>query len=187
MPGWWQGVEELPNRTASAYLRALLLTGARREELASLTWENVDFRWRKLTIADKVEDTRTIPLTPYLAHLLATLPRHGPYVFASTGKAGRITDTRASHARALQSAGIERLTIHGLRRTFSLFGEAAGAPAGAIAQVMGHKPSATAEGYRPRSIDALRPFLERIEAHILQLAEVQFDAQAEPGKLRIVA
>lgn len=187
MPGWWQGVEELPNRTASAYLRALLLTGARREELASLTWENVDFRWRKLTIADKVEDTRTIPLTPYLAHLLATLPRHGPYVFASTGKAGRITDTRASHARALQSAGIERLTIHGLRRTFSLFGEAAGAPAGAIAQVMGHKPSATAEGYRPRSIDALRPFLEQIEAHILSLAGVQFDAQAEPGKLRIVA
>ena len=187
VPGWWAGVEELSNRTASAYLRALLLTGARREELASLTWENVDFRWRKLTIADKVEDTRTIPLTPYLAHLLATLPRHGPYVFASTGKAGRITDTRASHARALQSAGIERLTIHGLRRTFSLFGEAAGAPAGAIAQVMGHKPSATAEGYRPRSIDALRPFLERIEAHILQLAGVQFDAQAEPGKLRIVA
>jgi integrase len=187
VPGWWQGVQELPNRTASAYLRALLLTGARREELASLTWENVDFRWRKLTIADKVEDTRTIPLTPYLAHLLATLPRHGPYVFASTGKAGRITDTRASHARALQSAGIERLTIHGLRRTFSLFGEAAGAPAGAIAQVMGHRPSATAEGYRPRSIDALRPFLERIEAHILQLAGVQFDAQAEPGKLRMVA
>jgi integrase len=122
-----------------------------------------------------------------MAHLLATLPRVGPYVFASTGKAGRITDTRASHARALQSAGIERLTIHGLRRSFSLLGEAAGAPAGAIAQVMGHKPSATAEGYRPRSIDALRPFLERIEAHILQLAGVQFDAQAEPGKLRMVA
>ncbi len=187
VPGWWQGVEELSNRTASAYLRALLLTGARREELASLTWANVDFRWRKLTLADKVEDTRTIPLTAYMAHLLATLPRHGPYVFASTGKAGRITDTRASHARALQSAGIERLTIHGLRRSFSLLGEAAGAPSGAIAQVMGHKPSATAEGYRPRSIDALRPFLERIEAHILQLAGVQFDAQAEPGKLRMVA
>jgi hypothetical protein len=48
-------------------------------------------------------------------------------------------------------------------RTFSLLGEAAGAPAGAIAQVMGHKPSAIAEGYRPRSIDALRPYLAVIE------------------------
>lgn len=186
VPGWWVGVEQLSNRTASAYLRALLLTGARREELAALTWANVDFQWRKLTIADKVDSTRTIPLTPYMAHLLATLPRVGPYVFASMGKAGRITDTRASHAKALQSAAIEGLTIHGLRRSFSLLGEAAGAPAGAIAQVMGHKPSATAEGYRPRSIDALRPFLEQIERHILEQAGVQFDAQAEPGKLRVV-
>ena len=185
--GWWAGVEQLSNRTASAYLRALLLTGARREELAALTWANVDFQWRKLTIADKVETTRTIPLSPYMAQMLATLPRVGPYVFASTGKAGRITDTRASHAKALQSAAIDGLTIHGLRRSFSLLGEAAGAPAGAIAQVMGHKPSATAEGYRPRSIDALRPFLEQIEAHILSLAGVQFDAKAAPGALRVVA
>jgi integrase len=187
VPGWWEGVEQLSNRTASVYLGALLLTGARREELAALTWANVDFQWRKLTIADKVEDTRTIPLTPYLAQLLATLPRTNEHVFASTGKAGRIADTRASHAKALQSASIDGLTIHGLRRSFSLLGEAAGAPAGAIAQVMGHKPSATAEGYRPRSVDALRPFLERIEAFILEQAGVTFDRDAEPGKLRAVA
>ena len=148
--GWWEGVEQLSNRTASAYLRAMLLTGARREELATLTWANVDFQWRKLTIADKVVDTRN------------------------------------SHAKVLQGAGIEKLTIHGLRRSFSLLGEAAGAPAGAIAQVMGHQPSATAEGYRPRSIDALRPYTEKIEAHILSLANVQFDRAIEPGKLRAV-
>ena len=187
VPGWWQGVEQLSNRTASAYLRGLLLTGARREELAALTWANVDFQWRKLTIADKVEATRTIPLTPYLAQLLATLPRVNEFVFASAGKAGRIADTRASHSRALQSAAIEGLTIHGLRRSFSLLGEAAGAPAGAIAQVMGHKPSGTAEGYRPRSVDALRPYLERIEAYVLDKAGVQFVADVEPGRLRVVA
>lgn len=186
VPGWWQGVEQLSNRTASAYLRALLLTGARREEMAALTWAKVDFQWRKLTIADKVETSRTIPLTPYLAQLLATLPRINEFVFASAGKAGRIADTRASHSRALQSAAIEGLTIHGLRRSFSLLGEAAGAPAGAIAQVMGHKPSGTAEGYRPRSVDALRPYLAQIEAYILEQAGVSFVADMEPGRLRAV-
>lgn len=186
VPGWWSAVEQLSNRTASVYLRALLLTGARREELAALKWDSVDFQWRKLTLADKVDDTRVIPLSPYLAQLLATLPRSGHFVFASTGKAGRLTDTRASHAQALKCAGIDRLTIHGLRRSFSLLGEAAGAPAGAIAQVMGHKPSATAEGYRPRSVDALRPYLEQIEVFILALAGVKFDPEAEPGKLRAV-
>ena len=51
---------------------------------------------------------------------------------------------------------------------------------------MGHKPSATAECYRPRSVDALRPYLEQIEAHILERAGIVFDATAEPGKLRVV-
>lgn len=183
---WWQGTEALSNRTAAAYLRALLLTGARREEVAALQWKHVDLRWKKLTIADKVEDARVLPLTPYLAQLLAGLPRINDFVFASTGKSGRIADARASHEQVLNHAGIERLTFHGLRRSFSLLGEAAGAPAGAIAQVMGHKPSAVAEGYRPRSVDALRPYLARVEAHILELAGVQFVPSAEPGKLRAV-
>jgi hypothetical protein len=52
---------------------------------------------------------------------------------------------------------------------------------------MGHKPSATAEGYRPRSVDALRPYLEKIEAHILEQAGIVFDAQAEPGEPSVVA
>lgn len=187
VPVWWTAVEQLNNRTASVYLRALLLTGARREELASLTWANVDLRWRKLTIADKVEDTRTIPLTPYLAQLIASLPRVNSFVFAAeTGKTGRIADVRSSHSKAMQEASITALTIHGLRRSFSLLGEAAGAPAGAIAQVMGHKPSATAEGYRPRSVDALRPFLQQIEGHILKLAGVTVVDDAERGKLRVV-
>ena len=181
--GWWAGVEQLTNRTASAYLRALLLTGSRREELAALTWANVDFQWFKLTMADKVEQTRTIPLSPYMVQMLGVLPRVGPFVFASTGKLGRIADVRASHERVLKGAGIDALTIHGLRRSFSLLGEAAGAPAGAIAQVMGHKPSATAEGYRPRSVDALRPYLAQVEAHILSLAGVPFNEQTAPGAL----
>lgn len=44
-------------RTAAVYLRALLLTGARREEMAALRWENVDFRWRKLMLADDQKNT----------------------------------------------------------------------------------------------------------------------------------
>ena len=187
VPGWWRGCEELGNPVASAYLRALLLTGARREEMAALTWVSVDFQWRKLTIADKVDATRTIPLTPYLAQMLAQLPRKGAYVFATASKkTGRITDARASHLKVLQSAGIEHLTVHGLRRSFSLLAEAAGAPAGAIAQIMGHKPSATAEGYRPRSMDALRPFAQRIEAWILEQAGIRFDALQQDRSLQLV-
>jgi len=195
LPGWFAGTDKLGNRTIATYLRGLLLTGARREELAAIKWADVDFRWNRLTLADKVEQTRVIPLTPYMAQQLAALPRitdregnPNPYVFAAAHAKGmHITDPRASHAKVMLDAGVTNLTLHGLRRSFSLLGEAAGAPAGAIAQVMGHKPSATAEGYRPRSVDALRPYLAQIEAHILEQAGIKFDAKAVPGALRVVA
>jgi hypothetical protein len=51
----------------------------------------------------------------------------------------------------------------------------------------GHKPSATAEGYRPRSVDALKLNLTQIEAHILEQAGIVFEAQTAPGALRVVA
>ena len=196
LPAWFAGTDKLRTRAARAYLQGLVLTGARREELAGLRWADVDFQWQKLTIADKVEATRVIPLTPYLASLLAALPRAkfkdgkaNPYVFSSTMSAsGRIAEPRAPHDLVLTDAGIPHVSIHGLRRTFSLLGEAAGAPAGAIAQVMGHKPSPIAEGYRPRSIDALRPYLATIEKFILDKAGIQFDpATAAAGGLRLVA
>jgi hypothetical protein len=52
---------------------------------------------------------------------------------------------------------------------------------------MSHRPSATAEGYHPRRVDALRPYLAQIESHILEQAGIMFDAKAAPGALRVVA
>jgi integrase len=60
LPAWFAGTDKLRSRAARAYLQALVLTGARREELAGLRWADVDFQWQKLTIADKVEATRVI-------------------------------------------------------------------------------------------------------------------------------
>lgn len=193
LAGWFAGADMLGNRTIATYLKALLLTGARREEMAALRWEDIDFRWKRLTLADKVNDTRIIPLSPYLERIILGLTRAkkedgsaSPFVFAAKSASGHIEEPRSNFAKVNKHAGIVKLTIHGLRRSFSLLGEAAGAPAGAIAQVMGHSPDSIAEGYRPRSIDALRPYLAQIEAHILEQAGIVFDAQAEPGKLQAV-
>jgi integrase len=73
---WFKAVRGLSNNIVSAYLQALVLTGARREEMAELRWEDIDFLWMSLWIKDKVlEEGRKIPLTPYLSGLLAALPQ----------------------------------------------------------------------------------------------------------------
>ena len=134
-------------------------------------------------------------MSDYTGTMLAGMPKAKgadgnalPYVFASESKTGRIADPRKSHERALRDAGITGLTLHGLRRSFALLGESAGAPDGAIRQVMGHSVAGVAEGYRPRSVDALRPYLQRIETHILELAGVATEAPMQEAKvaLRVV-
>jgi len=188
LPAWFAAVRQIQNPVISAYLQVALLTGARREEVAGIRWEDVDFQWKAMTIRDKVEGTRTIPLAPFVAALLSALPHRNEWVFSSPAAAsGRLQEPRIQHNRALAAAGLPRLSIHGLRRSFGTLAEWCEVPAGVVAQLQGHKPSATAEKhYRVRPLDLLRMWHTRIEAWILSEAGVPQDDAQDLGSLRVV-
>lgn len=205
---WFAAVRRIGSPVISTYLQALLITGARREEMAALRWDDVDFKWRSLSIRDKVEGSRIIPLTPYLASLLATLKRinstppepeklrsgarpspewaPSPWVFSSAlSESGRLAEPRIAHNEALAAAGLPHLTLHGLRRSFGTLCEWTETPSGVSAQIMGHKPSALAEKhYRRRPLDLLRKFHDQIEVWMLEQAGIEF--QPAPAALRLV-
>lgn len=193
LPAFFQAVEGLRSPAVRAYLLGLLLTGARPGELLALRWEDVNTQWKGLTIRDKdaskggVDGVRVIPLTFYVWHLLAALPRRSEWVFSSDTLPQPISRPHSRLADACAVAGIEGLTLHGLRRSFGTLSEWLELPAGVVAQIQGHKPSATAEKhYRVRPLDLLRLHHERLEAWILEQAGVQFYAKAEPGRLTVV-
>ena len=181
LPGWFSAVRQIQNPVIAAYLQGLLLTGARREELAHLRWEDIDFRWKSMTIKDKVEGQRVIPLTPCLEHLLRWLPKRNAWVFSSPSAAsGRLQEPRIQHNKALVVAGIEKLTLHGLRRSFGTLAEWMEVPVGVVAQIQGHKPSAIAEKhYRVRPLDLLRMWHVKIEEWILEQAGIEIPAIEE--------
>ncbi len=100
---WFDSVRRIQNPVISAYLQCLLLTGARREELAALRWENVNTQWRGIDLKDKIDGRREVPLTPYVAHLLAGLPRRNAWVFASVKAIS--PDAKNTRRRAAYHAG----------------------------------------------------------------------------------
>lgn len=180
LPAWFAAVRQLGNPVIAAYLQALLLTGARRGEPLGLTWGDVDFQWKRLTLRDKVEGERVIPLPPYLAQLIGALPRRNRWVFSSpTSANGRLAEPSIAHGRALVAFGLPHITLHGLRRSFSTLSEWLDVPDGIVPQIMGHKPSAVSEKfYKRRPVDLLRVWHEHIEVWILEQAGVAFDASA---------
>lgn len=187
---WFATVQQIQNPVIAACLQIMLLTGARPGEVLALRWRDVNTRWRGIHIRDKVEGAREIPATPYILHLLSSLPRRNEWVFSSTTSAsGRLSEPNTPHARACNAAGLEGLTLHGLRRSFSSLTEWLEVPAGVVAQIQGHKPSATAEKhYKVRPLELLRLHHERIEAWILEQAGVKFTntTASESNHLRLV-
>lgn len=198
LPAWFDAVREIKNPVISAYLQILLLTGPRREELAELKWDDIDFKWNSITLHDKVEGERVIPLTPYVKFLLTELKRLNAlepkvsrrrrqkpqppwspslWVFSSrTAASGRLQEPSIQHRQACAEAGVDGMTLHGLRRSFKTLTGWIECPAGVVAQIQGHKPSATAEKhYEVRPLDMLRMWHTKIEAWFLTQANVTFD------------
>ena len=188
LAAWFTAVQQVQNPVIAACLQMMLLTGARPGEVLALRWADVNTQWKGISIKDKVEGTREIPATPYMLHLLAALPRRNEWVFPSnTSASGCLTEPNNPHTRACKAAGLEGLTLHGLRRSFSSLTEWLETPTGVVAQIQGHKPSATAEKhYKVRPLELLRVHHEKIEAWILEQAGIAFDTKAAPGALRVV-
>jgi integrase len=180
LEAWFSAVRQIGNPVIAAYLQCLLLIGPRREELATLRWRDVDFNWNSLRLRDKVEDSRAIPLTPYVSALLKALPRRNDWVFSSTSaESGHIAEPRIAHNAAVAAAGLPPLTLHGLRRSFASLSEWTETPAGVAAQIQGHAPQGVREqNYIRRPLDLLRMWHVKIEEWMLDQAGIVFSSEA---------
>lgn len=136
--------------SSNLYLAVLLClsTGARKMEIMSLKWENVDFD-RNIIILQQTKngERRTLPLTgKALAYLKIQ------YAFHSRGKyhkecnniflnreSNKIVDIRYPWARALKKAGIVDFKFHDLRHTAASYLAMNGATTSEIAEILGHK------------------------------------------------
>ncbi len=128
MRGEVQGYEALASVDLTIFA---LLTGARRDEMATLTWDRVHIDDHNLSDSlwhlddRKRGDPIWLPLSSQAVALLKSRPRlkledgtDSPFVFPSWGKTGRIMDARAPMVAIGEIAG-KHLSLHDLRRTFT--------------------------------------------------------------------
>jgi integrase len=112
-----------------------LCTGARRNELFTLTWDRIDLANREAHVVAKGRRglTRPLALTVEALAILGAQPkgRAGDYVFETT-------NWRKHYAAGLDRAGIEDFRWHDLRHTFATWAGRAGVPLEVASKALGH-------------------------------------------------
>jgi integrase len=100
-------------------VQLLALTGQRREEVAGLTWEELDLVGRVWTLPrtrTKNAKTHVVHLSERSMAVLRGVERHGPYVFSPTGN--KPFQSFSQYKRLLdQLSSVTSWRLHDLRRT----------------------------------------------------------------------
>ena len=132
-----------PQRFLLPVVVLALATGARKQELLSLTWRDVDLpRERLVLLVTKTGEPRSVPLTGRARAALQTLAKvrhlHTTLVLPRRDGAAPI-DIRHAWQQAVRQAGLTDFRFHDLRHCCASYLAMHGASLLDIAAVLGHK------------------------------------------------
>ncbi len=193
LKAWYDATMQLNRQTTRDYLHLVLLTGLRRTEAATLTWDQVDFKDKTLTIPDtKNGRVHRLPFSDAIEALLDR--RHkaqeSPYVFPSDAERGHLSEPRTAIKRVCALSGVT-FTLHDLRRTFITAAERLDIPAYALKRLMNHKdPNDVTDGYIIFDVERLRLPMQKItdffeaQFKLVDHAQAQHSLSQLPEELR---
>jgi integrase len=159
-----------PHQQAANAVRLLLLTGARRSEVLSATWEQFDLDagcWVKPAASVKQKRLHKVPLSLAAIELLRDMrAKANSECFLFPGKSSNapITDIKKSWASICAKAQINGVRLHDLRHTYASHLASAGSSLPIIGALLGHTQAQTTQRYAHLFDDPLRTATEHVGA-----------------------
>lgn len=183
LPRFYNALMAEENTVVRDFILVSLMTGARRQNVASMEWEDISFERKEWRITrTKNNDPQIIPLGKEVIGILkqrlaeqtnsdtSEFVDHKVYVFPGSGKKGHLSEPRKGWLRILKAAQISDLRIHDLRRTFGSWQAKTGASLLVVGKSLGHKsPQATAI-YARLDLDPVRKSMQTATSAILKAA-----------------
>jgi len=174
LPLFFKALAEVEHASFKAFILLLLLTGARRENVLSMQWTDLDFDASLWTIPDMISksgDAMTIPLTGIAMDVLVKRKNNGSkYVFPANSKSGYMTPPKKHWVDLLGRAGLENLRLHDLRRSMGSWQAMSGSSLVIIGQSLGHKSLEATQIYARLQIDPVRASMELATQTIMNKA-----------------
>jgi integrase len=177
----WSASEKLKPYYRDAF-RVLLLTGARKQEISELRWDEIkDGAIHLAGERTKTDKAHLIPLSSAARSIIDKIERYGDHVFCTdTGRP--ITNWSGAKLTLDKHSGVSAWIIHDVRRTVAIGLQKAGVPLPVTEAVLGHTSGSRSgivgvyqrHDYAKEKAAAL----EAWGAHVMALVEGR-----EPGKV----
>jgi integrase len=165
------------DKQAADIIRLLLLTGARRGEVLSMRWADVDLAagiWTKPASTTKQAAEHIVPLSAPARQLLSEIRERqagkrqalGTFVFPGSGDSGHVVELKRAWRQLTKAAGISGVRIHDLRHSFASQLASSGASLPLIGALLGHSNPTTTHRYAHLFDDPQRAAVEKVGALI---------------------
>ena len=155
------------------YFKIALLTGARRSNVLSMRWEELDLdaaRWNVSAAKSKNKAAMPIALSSHVVEILRRRKNAGEWVFPSFGPTGHLTSPDEPWRILCERAKVSGVRIHDLRRTFGSWQAAAGSSLAIIGKTLGHKSVQATAIYARMNLDPVRESVNAVTAAIVAAA-----------------
>lgn len=154
---WREAVERIENPTHRGFYLFGLMTGLRKTEIATLTWDQIDLERRTLRLP-KTKNGRPheIPLNDHHLAILDALPRYRRYVFPDVSGARPVVNPRHEFVPG---------TLHSMRATWASVGAAIGFGDDQTGRVLNHAHASrtvTNKSYIRLTADDMRPIVDAV-------------------------
>jgi len=159
------------SRTGLAAIRALLLTGCRRNEILGLPLAWLDAEAHCLRLADSKSGPQTRPIGTVAVEFLASRRGDGEWLFPADRGEGHFIGLRHVLARVCKQAKLDGVTPHVLRHTYASTAAAMGFSELVIAGLLGHAAAGVTNRYSHLADPVLIAAADRVSARIAALLD----------------
>lgn len=159
-----------------------LLTGARRSNVLSMRWQDVNIPAATWRIPNtKNDEPQVVALVPEAVEVLRERePKETGCVFPAPSATGYMTPPKKRWRALLARAKVEDLRVHDLRRSLGSWQAISGASLAIIGKSLGHKSADATMIYARLSLDPVRASLNTATSAMLEAAGVKKAAVAVP-------
>jgi integrase len=188
LPKFFQALADEQNDTMRDYFLLSLLTGARRANVLSMQWKDINLERGEWRIQEtKTGTPQTVTLSPEALDVLRNRKPSKPAIFVlpGDGKSGHLIEPIKGWKRILDRAGIDDLRIHDLRRTLGSWQAKTGASLAIIGKSLNHKNQNTTAIYARLDLDPIRESVNTATRAIMVEAGLMNEAKIiefNPGR-----